>query len=207
MASATLLGVEEAGDRHSAPTPSPTPSEMTESEVRTRLEQMFRAHHELVWRTFRRVGLPAEAAADATQQVFLIAAERMSDIRLGSERAFLIGTALRVSQTLIRRNRRMDLDEDMDLRASGARLAEELTDQRRAVELMDRVLARLDSDLLTVFVLFELEGLSTAEIAMLLDIPKGTTASRLRRAREAFRAETERLERVARSRAPERRQP
>ena len=39
------------------------------------------------------------------------------------------------------------------------------------------------------------------------DIPKGTTASRLRRAREAFRAETERLERVARSRAPEWRTP
>jgi RNA polymerase sigma-70 factor, ECF subfamily len=205
MASANLLGVEEGGERRS--TSPPAASETTGTEVRARLEHMFRAHHELVWRTFRRVGLPAEAAADATQQVFLIAAERMADIRLGSERAFLIGTALRLSQTLMRRNRRMDLDEDMDLRVGGARPAEELTDQRRAVELMDRVLARMDSDLLTVFVLFELEGLSTAEIAMLLDIPKGTTASRLRRAREAFRAETERLERVARSRAPEWRKP
>src|SRR5688500_14020721 len=98
MASANLLGVEEGVDRRS--TSPPAASETTGTEVRARLEHMFRAHHELVWRTFRRVGLPAEAAADATQQVFLIAAERMADIRLGSERAFLIGTALRLSQTL-----------------------------------------------------------------------------------------------------------
>jgi RNA polymerase sigma-70 factor (ECF subfamily) len=149
----------------------------------------------MVWRTLRRLGLGPEVAADATQQVFLIAAERVGDIKPGSERAFLIGTALRHSRTVVRRSRRVDLDEDMDLRASAGRHAEELTDQRRAVELMDRVLAHLDSDLLTVFVLFELEGLSTAEISTLLGIPKGTTASRLRRAREAFRAEAARVER------------
>ena len=193
MASASLLGLE-GGDEDravSAPAEGPAPA-------RARLEQMFRAHHELIWRTFRRLGLPPEVAADATQQAFLIAAERMADIRQGSERAFLVGTALRLSRTIVRRNRRVDLEDDMDLRAATGRQAEELTDQRRAVDLMDRVLSRMDSDLLTVFVLFELEGVSTAEIATLLGIPKGTTASRLRRAREAFRNEAARLERALR---------
>jgi RNA polymerase sigma-70 factor (ECF subfamily) len=199
MVSASVLSVGDEHDARSAAPPAPIEAA---AGSRARLEQMFRAHHELIWRTLRRLGLPPEVAADATQQEFLIAAERITDIRLGSERAFLVGTALRHSRTIVRRSRRVDLDDDMDLRAGGGRQAEELTDQRRAVELMDRVLARMDSDLLTVFVLFELEGVSTAEIATLLGIPKGTTASRLRRAREAFRAEAARLERSLRSAKP-----
>ena len=44
----------------------------------------------------------------------------------------------------------------------------------------------LTDDLRVSFVLYELEGLSSPEIATLLGIPLGTVASRLRRAREAF---------------------
>jgi RNA polymerase sigma-70 factor (ECF subfamily) len=166
-----------------------------------RLERMFRDHHDLIWRTLRRLGLGPEAAADATQQAFLIAAERMQDIRRGSERAFLFGTAIRLARTAFRTTRRMQYEDDMDLRAAPAARMEELADHRRAIALMDRILARLDPDLLTVFVLFELEGVSTPEIAKLVGIPVGTAASRLRRAREAFRAETTRIERTLRGEA------
>ncbi len=40
-----------------------------------------------------------------------------------------------------------------------------------------------------MFVLYELEGLKMADIAGLLEIPPGTVASRLRRAREEFHAQ------------------
>jgi RNA polymerase sigma-70 factor, ECF subfamily len=162
--------------------------------ARARLEQMFRAHHELVWRTLRRMGLAPEAAADATQQAFLIAAERLSDIRAGSERAFLFGTALRLAKTAFRTMRRFQLEDDMDARPDPGLRAEQLTDLQRAREIADRVLSRLEPDLLSVFVLFELEGMSSPEIAKLIDIPVGTVASRLRRARESFRAEVKALE-------------
>jgi RNA polymerase sigma-70 factor (ECF subfamily) len=161
---------------------------------RARLEQMFRAHHELVWRTLRRMGLSPEAAADATQQAFLIAAERLSDIRAGSERAFLFGTALRLAKTAFRTMRRFQLEDDMDTRPDPALRDEHLTDLTRAREIADRVLSRLEPDLLSVFVLFELEGMSSPEIAKLIDIPVGTVASRLRRARESFRSEVKALE-------------
>lgn len=156
---------------------------------------MFRAHHELVWRTLRRFGLPPEAAADATQQAFLIAAERLDDIRAGSERAFLFGTALRLARTASRSSRRFQLEDDMDLHVDPGLRAEALTERQRAIELTDRVLSKLDPDLLSVFVLFELEEMSTPEIAKLIGIPVGTAASRLRRAREAFRAAVAKLER------------
>src|SRR4051812_12989276 len=163
-----------------------------------RLERMFREHHERVWRTLRRFGLSPEAAADATQQAFLIAAERLDDIRPGSERAFLFGTALRLGRGAHRRDRRMELDDAMDLRENSGSHADELIDQQRRLTLAERVLATLEQDLLEVFVLFELEGMTTPEIAELLGVPLGTAASRLRRAREAFRAAASRVERSVR---------
>ena len=48
-------------------------------------------------------------------------------------------------------------------------------------------------DLRQVFVLFDLEELTTTEVASVLHVPKGTVASRLRRAREVFRKTVSRL--------------
>jgi RNA polymerase sigma-70 factor, ECF subfamily len=156
-----------------------------------RLQQMFVAHHAMVWRTLRRRGLSADAAADATQQTFLIAAERLADIQADSERAFLVGTALRVARTLSRKTVRWQLEEDMDRRVVEAR---DQGDARAAVQLCDLALSRVDADVAEVFVLFEIEGLSSPEIAASLEIPLGTVASRLRRAREQFRRVVARIE-------------
>jgi len=158
---------------------------------RARLAQIFSAHHASVWRALRRRGLPADAAEDATQETFVLAAERLPDIQSGSERAFLIGTALRLARTLGRKTVRWELDEDMDQRFSGVRD----TDETRAdIQLCDLVLSKVDPDLAEVFVLYELEGLTSPEIAQLLEIPLGSVASRLRRAREQFRAAAARVQ-------------
>ena len=156
-----------------------------------RLERMVVAHHAMVWRTLRRRGLTADAAADAAQQTFLVAAERLEDIQPDSERAFLVGTALRVARTLGRKTMRWQLEEDMDRRLVEAR---DHGDTRAAIELCDLALSKVDPDVAEVFVLFELEGLSSPEIAASLEIPLGTVASRLRRAREQFRRVVARLE-------------
>ena len=160
---------------------------------RERLERMFVAHHALVWRTLRRRGMAPDAAADATQQTFVVAAERLADINPDSERAFLVGTALRMAMAMGRKAGRMSLEQDMDVHAAQTTSA---IDEQSAVQLCDRALAKVDDDTREVFVLFELEGLSSPEIAALLEIPLGTVASRLRRARAQFRTVVARLERV-----------
>jgi RNA polymerase sigma-70 factor (ECF subfamily) len=152
---------------------------------------MFVAHHGMVWRTLRRRGLTADAAADATQQTFLIAAERLADIQADSERAFLVGTALRVARTMGRKTMRWQLEDDMDRRVLETG---DHADARAAVQLCDLALAKIDADVAEVFVLFEIEGLSSPEIAASLEIPLGTVASRLRRAREQFRRVVARIE-------------
>jgi RNA polymerase sigma-70 factor (ECF subfamily) len=165
------------------------------TDERMRLERMFVAHHGMVWRTMRRRGLSPDAAADVTQQTFVVAAERLADIAPDSERAFLLGTALRVSQSLGRKTMRWQLEEDMDQHVADAG---NLGDARAAVQLCDLALAKVDPELAEVFVMFELEGLSSPEIAAALEIPLGTVASRLRRAREQFRVVVGRLELVMR---------
>jgi len=158
---------------------------------RGRLEKIFNAHHASVWRALWRRGLSAEAAEDATQETFLLAAEKLEDIRPGSERSFLIGTALRIAHTLGRKTVRWDLNEDMDERVSENRDA---ADKRADMQLCDLVLSKVEPDLVEVFMLYELEGLTTPEIAESLQIPLGSVASRLRRAREQFRAAAQRIE-------------
>ena len=53
--------------------------------------------------------------------------------------------------------------------------------------MLDRVLDQMDADLRTIFVLHEFEEMNMSEIADVLEIPRGTVASRLRRARLEFR--------------------
>jgi len=156
-----------------------------------RLETIFNAHHATVWRALRRRGLSPEAAEDATQETFLLAAEKLDDIRPESEKAFLIATALRVAHSLGRKTVRWELDEDMDQRLAAGRDA---GDRRADQQLCDLVLSKVDADLVEVFVLYELEGLTSPEIAELLQIPLGSVASRLRRAREQFRDAAARVE-------------
>jgi RNA polymerase sigma-70 factor (ECF subfamily) len=158
---------------------------------RVRLERIFNAHHASVWRALRRRGLSPEAAEDATQETFVLAAERLDDIRPESERSFLIATALRVAHTLGRKTVRWDLEDDMDQRLAVHR---DTSDTRADAQLCDLVLSKVDPELVEVFVLYELEGLTSPEIAELLQIPLGSVASRLRRAREQFRAAAARIE-------------
>ena len=162
---------------------------------RARLEAMFEAHHELVWRTLRRYGLDAEAAADVAQQAFLVAVERIDDIWQGSERAFLVGTALRLAASARRKAARWQLEAQMDVHAPTVS-RDQPERQTRVLQMLDLALAQLDAKLVEVFVLFDIEGLSAPEISQALQIPTGTVASRLRRAREDFRAVAQRLQSI-----------
>lgn len=179
------------------PTPNAEPTEPTvgprSSEERARLQRMFDSYHTMVWRAVRRLGADADEASDVTQQAFLIAAERLADIRPESERAYLFATAIRLAQTRHRRARRT---VEFDIETLSAAYGSEDAAARKhyAQQLLERTLSQIDGDLVTVFTLFELEGLSSQDISEALEIPVGTVASRLRRAREQFRAAATKLE-------------
>jgi RNA polymerase sigma-70 factor, ECF subfamily len=153
-----------------------------------RLTRVAQEHLDFVWRCLRRFGVPAADADDAAQQVFLVAADKLSDVPVERERAFLFATAARVAANARRSIRRRQSAYDSLSQAPEEPSAsqDELSDQLRARALLDQVMADMPDDLREVFVLFEIEEISIQDIATTLEIPIGTVGSRLRRARQAF---------------------
>jgi RNA polymerase sigma-70 factor (ECF subfamily) len=163
----------------------------------TRLRAMVAAHFEFIWRSLRGLGVPAANVDDATQQVFWIAAQKLDVIANGSERAFLFSTARGVAANARRaraRSREQADDGVLELMSDTSLDPEQAAEKSQAKQLLERILSEMHEDLRTVFVLFELEGLTSVEIAELLQIPVGTAASRLRRAREEFQLAVTRLQ-------------
>lgn len=160
-----------------------------------RLRALVDAHIDATARVLRRLGVRSGDVDDAVQQVFLTLARRLDDVEQNAERAFLYRTALNVAAHARRTiARRREVDEPSgEGPVSTAASAEELVDRRRAAELLERVLDAMEDDVREVFVLFEVEELSMAEIAELLAIPPGTVASRLRRGRADFQERVARL--------------
>jgi RNA polymerase sigma-70 factor (ECF subfamily) len=160
-----------------------------------RLRPLFDAHFSFVWRNLRRLGLAHADADDAAQQVFLVLARKLESIEPGKERSYLYGVSLRVVGEVRRaRRRRHEVPDDSTGDAADPRERPDANaDREQARALLDCVLDQMDLKLRSVFVLFELEELATAEIAELLELPTGTVASRLRRARESFHAIVKRM--------------
>jgi RNA polymerase sigma-70 factor (ECF subfamily) len=156
-----------------------------------RITAMFAAHFDFIWRSLRRLGVIEANVDDAAQEVFMVASRRLDAIEVGKEKSFLFGTAVRVASDARRgagrRRERISDDEATDV-ADPTPAADVLVDQKRARALLDEIIASLPDGTGPVFVLYELEGLTMAEIASVLSLAPGTVASRLRRAREHFEA-------------------
>jgi RNA polymerase sigma-70 factor, ECF subfamily len=164
---------------------------------RQRLRWIAEEHFDAVWCFFRRLGIPPKDIEDATQDVMMVAANRLGSIAPGSERAFLFGTAYRIALRWGRPTAHEYLGAEeaiVDAPDPGPTL-DALLDDARARACLDEVLEALPIELRTVFVLAEIDELTAPQIAQLLELPVGTVASRLRRARKQFD------ERLARLRA------
>jgi DNA-directed RNA polymerase specialized sigma24 family protein len=59
-----------------------------------RLSALLHRHYGSVWRAVRRFGVPSEAAEDATQEVFIVASQKLATILEGQELRYLYGIAL-----------------------------------------------------------------------------------------------------------------
>lgn len=160
-------------------------------------DDLYEQHFEFVWRTLRRLGVPAADLADVAQEVFLVVHRRLADFE---ERAKVTTWLFRITVRAARDRRRKahvrreipgdDALYDAADPASDPSAGLERADERA---LLEQALAALDEPQREVFTAFELEGLGGDAIATALEIPLGTVYSRLRLGRERFRQALSRL--------------
>ena len=176
-------------------------AERLSMQAQARVRDVVVAQFGFIWRLLRHLGVSAADVDDATQQAFLIASKKIDEIEIGRERSFLYGVALRIAaKARHSQKRRFDREVEISELVDTARSPEELLDGARKLALFDGVLDTMDLDLRAVFVLHELERLTMSEIAQTLELPSGTVASRLRRARDAFRERVLRIDAQMKSR-------
>ena len=161
-----------------------------------RLREMVDSYVGFVARVLRNAGTPEAEIDDEVQRTFITASRRLDDIRLGAEKAFLFRIALNLAAHARRtaaRRREVPADKTPE-RVETLATPEQLTDRKRMRMLLDRVLDQMHETLRAVFVLREFEEMNMSEIAVVLNVPRGTVASRLRRARAEFRERVRALE-------------
>jgi RNA polymerase sigma-70 factor (ECF subfamily) len=157
--------------------------------------ELYGRRHNDVYRFAFAMAKSRSFAQDVTQEVFLNVLEnaRRFDSGKGSVRAWLFGCARYVTLDRLRLERRWtdDMPAELATLDSDESL---LADQR--VERLHAAIARLPVEYREALVLFELQELSYAETAAVLDCPVGTVRSRLHRGRALLKAMLDESEQV-----------
>lgn len=160
---------------------------------------LFRRHATFVARLLARLGAAATDVDDLVQEVFIVAHRRGGFVP-GRAKAttWLAEISFRVASDHRRGRRRVSkrvvANEDaVHTATSGAPDPHRTAVATRALDRVQRALNEMPLERRAVFVLYEIEDVSCAEIALGLELPVGTVYSRLHKARREFRLAYERL--------------
>ena len=166
-------------------------AEMPAAPATRDLAQIFRAHHDAVWRGLWSFGVPRTAIDDATQDVFVVVQRRLADYDGRAPiRRWVLGIARKVAlkyrERAARQLARLEtLDGDAPA-ANDAPPPEDALARREASAFVARFLDKLPVSQRSVFVLVDIDGMSAPEVADVLGINVNTVYSRLRAARLKF---------------------
>lgn len=153
-------------------------------------EQVFGEHAAFVWRVLRRLGVAEADVEDVCQEVFSAVYRQLPSFEGRSKLSTWIYAIARNHAARYRQRAHRRYEEPMA--APPEPLDDEGPDrqleQRRARQLLDRLLDSLDDDKREVFVLYEVEGLGMREVVEIVGCPLQTGYSRLHAARTAVRA-------------------
>ncbi len=154
------------------------------------LERVYRSHFSFVWRSLRRLGVSEADAPDAAQDVFLVVHAKLAAFDLAVPiTTWLYAICMRVASDRRRSARsRYEVLAEPAEPPSRASDAESSLDLERRRSILATALDAMPISQRAVFTLFELDGWTGDRIAELLQIPLATVHSRLRLARETFRA-------------------
>lgn len=154
------------------------------------LAQIFREYGPFVWRGLRRLGVPECDVEDVCQEVFVVVHRKLGDFEgRSSLRTWIYGICARTASDYRRSGRvRREVVTDAPPDAPQEGGQHDAVAMRQARATLDRILDELDDDKRSVFVLYEIEELTMAEVAEALGCPLQTAYSRLHAARKVVEA-------------------
>lgn len=147
---------------------------------------LFREHAAYVWRALRRLGVAEADVEDVCQEVFLVVLRRGGDFEgRSSARTWIYGIAVRVASDY-RRSARVRREVVTDEVPEGRESAPQVDTValRESAKALDGLLEQLDDAKRAVFVLYEIEQLTIAQVAEAVSCPLQTAYSRLLAARK-----------------------
>lgn len=156
-----------------------------------RVDQVYEAHVDFVWRSARSLGVRELHIDDVVQEVFVVVQRRLAEFEGRSDiKTWLFGITRRVVRAHVRQlvRSRSQTEESAELADPSAACAESQLAALEGAKLLYALLDELDPDLREVFVLTELEEMSGPAIAQALDLELSNVYARVRRARIAFDA-------------------
>ncbi|MFO0759273.1 MAG: sigma-70 family RNA polymerase sigma factor [Byssovorax sp.] len=158
-------------------------------------DQTFAEYAPFVWRSLRRLGVREADVEDVCQEVFLVVHRRLADFEgRSSLRTWIYGICLRSAARYRRRPHRGREDiASTPPEQTVAPTQDDDLERRQALAQLDRALDELDDDKRAVFVLYELEELTMAQIAEAAGCPIQTAYSRLHAARRIVTAALSRV--------------
>ncbi len=160
------------------------------------------AHANFVWCSLQRLGVRPSDLDDLCQEVFIVVHKRLHTFDGSSQvTTWLFGICMRVAAAHRRRAWFRRETPTADLPDGDGTPPSDRPDAlyaaREARATLDRVLDSMDLEKRAVFVMFEIDELSSDAIAGILGVPVGTVWSRLSAARKQFQAKLARVQRTA----------
>lgn len=138
-----------------------------------------------IWRVLRSLGVPESEVADVCQEVFVVVHKKLGSFEQRSSlRTWVYGIAVyTASDHRKRMRRRRETLTDTPPEQIAPHTPDSVAERREAKRVLSDILDELDDDKRAVFVLYEIEQLSMAEVAGSLGCPLQTAYSRLHAAR------------------------
>jgi len=149
------------------------------------IETLVRDHHRVLYAYAYRLAGSAADAEDLTQQTYLIAQQKISQLRDGRKVRQWLFRVLRNGFIRSRQKKRPASASDLDVEIGQFAAAIDLDNLDS--ELLQNAIRELPDDYKIVVMMFYFDQLSYKEIAAELDSPIGTVMSRLARAKSALR--------------------